>query len=295
MVSRIGVFLVRCLIVVVAWLPPGLTLWFARRLADLLFLVGFKKAVMLQNLEHVFGERYPEAERVRIARLANRNVLMTVIEMLRGSHPRSQQATANQVTFSDVDLMVDLDKDARGVLFVVSHSGNLDLPSVWWGTTRKKKVWGLMKPLENPYFNDLLVATRESFGCGVVSTKAPRVSERINEILARGEAICILPDQNARRRGVTVDFLGKPASTYKGAAATALENPSTRVVVAVPTRPYDDQRIVCMLDEVLDFEPTGDRDRDLRDLTQRFCDSISGVIEKHPGSYLWHHRRWGRL
>ncbi len=234
--SRIGVLLVRGLIVVAAWAPPRLTFWLARRFADLLFLCGFKKGVLLRNLEHVLGDRCSLAERVRIARLANRNVLVTAFEMLRSTHPRSQRASAEQVFFSDVDLMIDLDRDSRGVLFVVSHSGNIDLPAVWWGVTRKKKVWGLMKPLENVAFNRIIIETRESFGMGVLSTKDPNVREKINQVLGRGEAICILPDQNARGRGVMVDFLGKPASTYKGAAYNKIKNPKLRVVVAVLTQ-----------------------------------------------------------
>ena len=72
-----------------------------------------------------------------------------------------------------------------------------------------------MKPLESEPFNRLLVGSREAYGFGNISTKDPDATEKINGVLERGESLCILPDQNARKRGVMVRFLGKPASTLR--------------------------------------------------------------------------------
>jgi lauroyl/myristoyl acyltransferase len=61
---------------------------------------------------------------------------------------------------------------------------------------------------------------------------------------------------------------------------------------SVDTRIDDGPRHVCYFKEISDFEPSGDTRTDVVRLTQRINDAMAETIEKHPGSYLWHHRRW---
>ena len=102
----------------------------------------------------------------------------------------------------------------------------------------------------------------------------------------------MLPDQHARSLGVVVDFMGHPASTHRGPDFLALKTQAPRIIVIVDIRVDDDARHVCHFREITDFEPTGRSREDVAALTQRISDTMGEILEKHPESYLWQHRRW---
>jgi KDO2-lipid IV(A) lauroyltransferase len=293
--GHLGVLLARCMIFVVGFLP--LRFWHAmiRPVADLVFFVGFKRSTITANLEHVFGDTKTAAEKKHIAREANRNLFYMLIECLRASNRSQIEKSAARVTFDDMPLIDSCDVDPRGVIFAVCHSGNFDMPAVWWTQFKNRPLGVVMKSLENPPLNDLLVSLRRDlYGFIVINAKGKQAVEEINAHMQAGYHLCILPDQNARKRGVMVDFLGKPASTYKGCARTYMVNQEmTRLIVAVPTRIDGGMNEIVYIREIDDFVPTGDNDADVFELTQRISTVSSEIILANPESYLWHHRRWG--
>ena len=42
----------------------------------------------------------------------------------------------------------------------------------------------------------------------------------------------------------------------------------------------------------VEYERTGDRERDVRTITQRLTRAIEQVARAHPEQYMWGHRRW---
>lgn len=289
--DRLGVLLIRGLIAVLAWMPHLLVIRLGRLAADASFALRIRREIIFRQLDHVYGDRIDRAQKQRIARSANRNIFLTVLEMLRAAHPRATDEVAGYLEYKPQKLAESLSREPPGVLFVVAHSGNFDLGAIHWIRNYPRAVSVVMKPLKSQRFNEFLVETRERYGTGVLSAKG-HVLFRMRERLGRGECVCILPDQYARSRGVVVDFLGKPASTHKGAALAALGSPGARIVVGVDTRVDDGPYHQCFLTEV-DFQPSGDDDADVEVLTQRLCDVMAQTILDHPGSYFWQHNRWG--
>ena len=53
-------------------------------------------------------------------------------------------------------------------------------------------------------------------------------------------------------------------------------------------------RLVLVVDEPIDFQPTENRQADILSLTQRLNDRLQEWIEEKPGSWLWLHRRWNK-
>jgi KDO2-lipid IV(A) lauroyltransferase len=291
--DRAATALLRCVIALLGWVPHRTGLVFARGLADLLFALGLRRRVLMANLDHVYADQRSQREKRRIARSANRNLFMTVYEMLRASNPRASAEVAGYMTLHPPELAHSMSSEAPGLMAAVAHSGNVDLCGLRWAHSYSRPIAVVMKRLKGERLSALLVEARERYGFGVLRTRDTGTMRAAQQRIRDGELVCILPDQYARGRGVVVDFLGRPASTHKGAAIAALESPGCRIIVAIDTRIDDGPRHVCHLREIRDFQPSGDRERDVHDLTQRICDVMSEVIWKHPESYLWHHRRWG--
>jgi KDO2-lipid IV(A) lauroyltransferase len=292
LVERGLVALAHGLIALLARLPHGLVLALFRALADAAFFLGIRQGVVRQNLDLVYGDRLSDAEKRRIARSATRNLLMTLAEMARSSHPRASAEVAGMLEFEPRALMDSFAADPCGTVFAVAHSGNFDLCGLHFIHEYGRPLAVVMKPLGTPRFNDALIGARQSYGFAVIRTDEGDVVQRCAERLRGGGLVCVLPDQFARRSGVVVDFMGVPASTHAGPALAVLRAPGSRLCVAVDTRSDDGARHVCRIREIAGFAPTGDEEADVRALTRRIADIMGELVAAHPESYLWHHRRW---
>jgi KDO2-lipid IV(A) lauroyltransferase len=291
--DRLNVLGLRLAVAIVARLPLGWMIAIGRAGADVAFFAGLWRRVVYANLDVVYGDRLSEGEKRRIAREANRNAVLTALEMLRASHPRAGDAVARSFEFRPAGLAESLDADPRGVLVATAHCGNFDGLGLAWSRRFGKPAWGVTKALKSEHVSRFLRDGRLRFGFGVIDARGVssmlRAVRRVNE----GALVCILPDQYARSHGAVVDFMGVPASTHRGAASVALQGRDPRIVVAVDTRVDGGGRHVCHLIEIDDFERSDSFERDVERLTQRFCDVMGEVVLRHPESYLWHHRRWG--
>jgi len=108
----------------------------------------------------------------------------------------------------------------------------------------------------------------------------------------KNRIVALLGDQDARRGGgVLLDFFGHPASVHKGAAAFSLKSGAKIVccfIIRQGTGP--DHRIY--FEPALEYEPTGDREKDIKQLSILHTAMLEGWIRKHPDHWFWGHRRW---
>ena len=97
-------------------------------------------------------------------------------------------------------------------------------------------------------------------------------------------------DQDARKSGVFVNFLGRPASTVRGPAMFAVRQNAP----VIPGFIWRTSAIThhARLEAPLWPDPTLEGDDAITDLTQRYTDRISEAIRQRPTEYFWAHRRW---
>lgn len=97
-------------------------------------------------------------------------------------------------------------------------------------------------------------------------------------------------DQNARKNGVIVDFMGHPASTFVGTAKIAIKT-GTPIVPGVALRREDDSNYL-VFEPMIDVTKYNDSEDSIKDLTQDVSKRIEKYVEKYPGQWFWVHRRW---
>ena len=109
--------------------------------------------------------------------------------------------------------------------------------------------------------------------------------------ISEKKAVAIVIDQNVRAGArVFLEFFGRPASTTPTLALLALKTGAPIVPVFSFPGPRGSYRIVYGPEVV--FQPTGDRDRDVRALTERCTRIIEDQIRARPEFWLWLHERW---
>ena len=176
----------------------------------------------------------------------------------------------------------------RGTVFVTAHIGNWELYGVVHGWL-SPPVGVVARPLDNPALDRRLCDFRTRSGNTVIYKQ--RALVQVLRRLKDGGDVAILVDQHVQEQdGIFVDFFGRPAATTTVAAALAVKTGAALVAAHCEATPDGRYRLV--YGPPLDWTPSGDRQRDIAELTQRLTTTIEGWVRAVPEQWLWMHRRW---
>lgn len=175
----------------------------------------------------------------------------------------------------------------KGVLFFSGHFGHWELTAIMQGYLGFP-LYLVARPLDNPGLERLLARMREVSGNRIIHKR-----NAVREIL-RGlrekKGVAIIIDQDARSDGVFVPFFGRPASTTPTLGLLAIRTGA--VVIPSFSVPVGKGRYRVVYEPPVEVPSTGDRDRDVLELTARCTSIIEKWVRRYPEQWLWMHRRW---
>ena len=76
------VLIIRMFIAIAGWIPLRVGVAAMKPVADLVLILGFKKRVILKNLDYIYEDRLTAAEKWAIAKASNRNAFAMIFECL---------------------------------------------------------------------------------------------------------------------------------------------------------------------------------------------------------------------
>jgi len=248
-------------------------------------LVRYGRKRTLDNLTRVFGEK-TEAEILKIAEKTYENLGSTVLEFLK-LPALSDEKFFRKVDFEkeQVDFLRNIMGEKRGVIFASAHIGNWEMLADF-GARLGLKMSVLYKPSTNPYLNRLWAELRSRNELIDINRDLSRVTAR----LRRNEAICLLFDENARSRGIKLEFFGLPASTYRGPAYFALRCGSPIVCLYFVRTESGRQRFI--IDRTIRPERTGNLEADIVGVLREMNGSLERIIREYPDQWNWVYKRW---
>ena len=176
----------------------------------------------------------------------------------------------------------------QGCIMCTAHHGSFEL----LGFTLARlgfDITAVMRPLDNPYLNAMLLDAREAAGLKLLYKKgATRSAE---DVLDSGGALCFIADQNAGSKGLFVDFFGRKASTYKSIGLLAMQH-NVPIVVGCARRVSEKFFYQIDVNRIIRPEEWQGREEPLLWVTQEFSRAMEDFIRVAPEQYLWIHRRW---
>ncbi|KPK96624.1 MAG: hypothetical protein AMJ95_13150 [Omnitrophica WOR_2 bacterium SM23_72] len=175
----------------------------------------------------------------------------------------------------------------KGVVVLTAHLGNWELGGIvialmgypFWVVAlahKHKKV--------NRFFNH----QRESKGVKVVPL-GKAVKACINA-LNNNELIGLVGDRDFTEKGIVVNFFGKPAIFPQGPAALSLKT-GAPIVPGFMLRNKDDSYTL-FIEKPIEFTPSGDKEKDLRELIQRYIIIFEDYIRRYPDQWYMFRRFW---
>ena len=202
----------------------------------------------------------------------------------------SRQAILDLVTVEGEEHVRAAARKGRGIIFLTAHLGNWELLAIVYALLGYT-LFPVVRPLDNPLVNWLVVTIRSRHGSQIVSKKSESAARDVIAALRAGNAIGILLDQHrGPPDGIFVNFFGRPACTSKGLALIERRT-GAPVLPAFIVRERDGRHVVHVKPPV-EMVRSRDLDHDVYMNTARCTAAIEECIRAYPEQWLWQHRRW---
>lgn len=248
------------------------------------------RAITLNNLAMAF----PDSDRKRVIMLARRtfeNLGRSAAEVIHISNrktPFIHKFFDKWVTIDGKDNLEGAINKGKGVIYLTAHFGNWELMALRLGAN-DCALNIIVRPLDNPKIDRLITGMRSLTGSKIMPKKNVLLS--VLRLLKKGEALCILIDQNTSRElGVFVNFFGTPAATNKGPAIIAMKSGAVVIPTLIIREGKYRHRLV--YGEELVLHKTGNMEKDILSNTEMFTNNLESYIRKYPDQWFWMHRRW---
>ncbi len=274
---------------IVHMFPIDMNLRTARLMGDLWYWLSKRhRERAMDSLRRSFGSEMTEADLRRLARRSMRQMTMMAMEVLFEPRLINEWTWPRHIRLRGLNEALRVLLQGRGCILLTGHYGNWELVGFTLAALGFDMV-AVMRPLDNPYLNEWLVRIREQRGLRLLYKKG--VAQSADDVLESGAALCFIADQNAGRKGLFVDFFGRPASTYKSIGLLAMRH-NVPIVVGCARRLSDRFDYEIEVNRVIHPEEwTGHAD-ELLWITQEYTRAIEAFVRVDPGQYLWVHRRW---
>jgi KDO2-lipid IV(A) lauroyltransferase len=271
---------------IVRWLPFGVV----RGLGTVLGLTFYAldrvhRRVADTNLATAFPKRTAE-ERGVIVREVFAHFGRLLFELLKFS-TLSHDAMRAIVEFEGEERARAAYAQGKGVLFFTGHFGYWEIHAIVHAL-RLEPIAVLARALDNPRLHAMLEHVRTSTGNTVIYRQG--AVRRVLRVLQARQGVAMLIDQHMHSPdAIYVDFFERPAATTSMLAALALRTGAPVVPVFAVRLPDGRYR---MIYEHPVEPPASDTPDAIREFTQRCTDVLEMYVRRHPGQWLWMHRRW---
>ena len=258
-------------------------------LADFLYLlvyrvIGYRKQVVRQNLQHAF----PEKNDVEIAAIEKKffHYLVSLIVEIVKMKSISASALQKRVKFKNKDLVEAYLADNESVIFCSSHNGNYEWVCMAIGMAFSAQHYPIYKPLSNQAFGHWFLKMRSKFGNKMV---AMRQTLRSIQSSKNDLTIYTFGSDQAPSREDSIywtSLLNQETSIQLGVEKIARK--TNRPVFYLKTRRlkrgyYEVDCIpVCL-------EPAITAEYEITELHTRI---LEDMLREEPAYWLWSHRRW---
>lgn len=248
-------------------------------------VVGIRREVAVRNVVDRLGPAGGRAEAERIARESYRVMARTFVDLIRLDRI-GPAATDGLLSPGDVAWFRSFKERGQGAVFVSGHFGNWELMAL------AIRRLGLPMHVVAARQSNSVVDERVSDArrrAGIETLTPGRGTRRALGALRDAGFVATLMDQDARHRGIFVDFLGTPASTHTGMLSLAMRADAPLVPGVLVDR-GDSYEFV--RGGPWRADPDRDEAENLRAGVEHFNAFLAEQVRRHPENYFWAHRRW---
>ena len=270
---------------VITWLP----LWLFYFLADVIYFFicyvsRYRASVIDENLSQCFPEKTPK-ELKQIRKRFYKNFSQVLVENIKAYRFSKKEWERHMILHNEQAVLKYLD-EGTPVVLMSGHTGNWEWPAFGIGTQLGYPIEFMYKPIENRYFDRLILKVRSKHG----GTPVPK-DDAVKHILKRRKkprTIGMISDQlpSMGTEKYWSLFLNRETAFYMGAE---------RIAKLVGYAVFYAENIRVKKGEYhLTFHEIASPpyQKEENKIIEAFARHLENTIRKHPESWLWSHRRW---
>jgi Kdo2-lipid IVA lauroyltransferase/acyltransferase len=257
-------------------------------LSDLLYgltyyIIGYRKAVVFNNLEIAFPDKSKE-ERGLIAKRFYRNLVDDIVETIKLLSISERELKKR--CSSNFEVINAIAAKGKNIQLQPGHQFNVEFFNLLYSKKLKNlKFIFMYMPFSDKAFDRVFNKLRTRFGSILVSaTNFKNERSKLN-----GQyAITLGADQNPGNLHTAfwMNFFNKAVPFIPGPARQAVKNNSAIVLVEFVRV----KRGYYKFENILLTENAGDFTAE--ELTKKYRDFVEAAVRRQPANYLWTHRRW---
>lgn len=264
-------------------LPLGIARAIGASIGTLAFALRIRRKVCISNITAAMG--VSQAEAARIMRQSYQNLGRALMEF--SAFKRwSREDLLDQVVIEGAEHLEAVRAAGCGAVAVGGHLGCWELAGITIAALGYPTNF-LVGEQSNRRIDDVMNELRLAQGV-IIVPRAFSLRKALTALRAN-EFVVLLADQDARKGGVIVDFLGRPASAVRGPALFAIR---ARSAIIPFSSHREGRRHRVIFEAPLWPDPALDEESAVVDLTHRNADALAKRIRAHPEEYFWPHRRW---
>jgi KDO2-lipid IV(A) lauroyltransferase len=254
--------------------------------SDMHYIFGYKdRKRVKENLKAIFpGKPDREIRRIRIRMF--RNFAKYLVDFFR-FEKLDAEYIKNNIRIENIRYFEEALSKSKGAIVLTAHLGNWELGGVVIALCGYP-FWVVALPHKDKRVDNFFNSQRESKGIKVIPLgKAVRKSL---DVLKENKILALVGDRDFSEKGMILDFFGKPTFFPEGPAAFSLKTGAT-IVPGFMLRNGDDS-FTLRIEKPLDFIPTGNKERDLRELITRYKIIFEDYIRRFPDQWYMFRKFW---
>ena len=247
-------------------------------LAGLIYkFIPIRKKVALKNIKIAFPKQNLKWAK-KVLKGSYRIVIKNFIDFL------SIPAIVEESNFKikNLKILEDALNKNKGVILVTGHFGLWEKWGAWLGKNGYQTC-GIIQKQSNKGSDLFFREKRESYGMNQIYKRSPL--NKAYEVLKENKILILASDQDAKHKGVIVNFFENETSVPKGAALFHLK---TKAPIIFSVGTLDAEGKMTIVFESLNI---GDNPS-VESITQEYTKMLEIKILNHPDHYFWFHKKW---
>ena len=239
--------------------------------------IPIRKKVALKNIKIAFPKQNLKWAK-KVLKGSYRIVIKNFIDFL------SIPAIVEQSNFKikNLKILEDALNKNKGVILVTGHFGLWEKWGAWLGKNGYQTC-GIIQKQSNKGSDLFFREKRESYGMNQIYKRSPL--NKAYEVLKENKILILASDQDAKHKGVIVNFFENETSVPKGAALFHLKTKAP-IIFSVGTLDAEGKMTIIFESLNIGDNPT------VESITQEYTKMLEIKILNHPDHYFWFHKKW---
>lgn len=245
-------------------------------------LLGYRKAVVTDNLKHAFPQK-TEKELLAIRKRFYRNFCDQWIETIKllsiSENELNKRITGNWEVFHQ---LYAKDKNTYALL---GHTFNWEWANVACQYNVRQQFAGFYMPIDNTAFDKLMIKARTRSGAWLISMKAKKAMQRLEGVRY---IVGLVADQNpsALQHAVWLNFMNRETAFFNGPEKLARRSKAAVVFAGIKKvkRGHYSINLHLLADDASQTKNGF--------VMQQYVQFMEQQLHDQPANWLWTHKRW---